>query len=192
MKSLVIAACALGLLAGPALAAHEHRPNATQHRTVIHRPAQHTTVRRTTVHHPRTHTTVRRTTVQRPHATAHRTVRTQHVSPHRTVVTRHTNVNRRVTVSNRRPAHYHRVFRAPHRYRVGVWHAPRGFAYRRFAIGERIPSALLAAEFFLTSYALYGLEAPPPEYVWVRDGDDAVLVDRYTGEVIEVEYDVFY
>jgi Ni/Co efflux regulator RcnB len=51
---------------------------------------------------------------------------------------------------------------------------------------------LLAADFFLTSYWLYGLDPPPPDYVWVRDGPDAVLVDRYTGEVIQVVYDVFY
>ena len=28
--------------------------------------------------------------------------------------------------------------------------------------------------------------------VWVRDGDDALLIDRYSGEVIEVEYGIFY
>jgi len=89
-------------------------------------------------------------------------------------------------------AHFHHVFRAPHRYHIGVWHGPRGFTYRRFGIGERIPAALLVADFFLTNYALYGLDAPDGSYVWVRDGDDAVLVDRYTGEVVEVEYDVFY
>jgi Ni/Co efflux regulator RcnB len=51
---------------------------------------------------------------------------------------------------------------------------------------------LLAADYFLTSYALYGLAPPPPGYVWVRDGTDAVLVDRYTGQVIQVQEDVFY
>ena len=33
---------------------------------------------------------------------------------------------------------------------------------------------------------------PPPDAVWVRYGDDALLIDRYTGEVIQVEYGVFY
>jgi Ni/Co efflux regulator RcnB len=89
-------------------------------------------------------------------------------------------------------AHFHHVFRAPHRYRIGVWHAPRGFRYRRFGIGEHIPALLLVPAFFLLDYYDYGLEEPDYGYVWVRDGDDAVLVDRYTGEVVEVEYDVFY
>jgi len=194
MKSLLIGAFALGLLAGPALAAQEHHGNGghAQNRTTTHR---------TVVHHPNTHTTVRRTAVRRPNTTVHRTVRTHHVAPHRTVTTRRTTtvhrghtVRGRVTVK-RGPihlAHYHRVFRAPHRYRIGVWHAPHGFAYRRFGIGERIPAVLLAAEFFLTSFDAYGLESPPDGYVWVRDGNDAVLVDQETGEVVEVEYDVFY
>jgi len=89
-------------------------------------------------------------------------------------------------------AHFHRAFRAPHRFHARAWVAPRGFAYRRFSIGERIPAILLAADFFLTDYSTYGLEYPGDGCVWVRDGDDAVLVDRDTGEVIEVEYDVFY
>lgn len=89
-------------------------------------------------------------------------------------------------------AHFHHVFRAPHRYRIGVWHAPRGFYYRRFGIGERVPAVLLVSSYFLNDYYNYGLEDPDDGYVWVRDGDDAVLVDEDTGEVVEVEYDVFY
>lgn len=86
-----------------------------------------------------------------------------------------------------------KVFRAPQRFHIArPWIAPRGFVYRRFALGERIPTVLLAADFFLSDYATYGLEYPPPGYVWVRDGGDAVLVDQSTGEVIQVEYDVFY
>jgi Ni/Co efflux regulator RcnB len=91
-----------------------------------------------------------------------------------------------------RLSHFHASFRAPHRFHGRAWIAPRGFHYRRFSVGERIPGVLLAADFFLDDYAAYGLEYPGSEYVWVRDGDDAVLVDRYTGDVIEVEYDVFY
>jgi Ni/Co efflux regulator RcnB len=89
-------------------------------------------------------------------------------------------------------AHFHHVFRAPHRYRIGLWHAPWGFHYRRFGIGERIPAVLLVSTYFIDDYYSYDLDEPDDGYVWVRDGDDAVLVDRYTGEVIEVEYDVFY
>jgi hypothetical protein len=33
---------------------------------------------------------------------------------------------------------------------------------------------------------------PPPGTVWVRYGSDAVLIDRDTGEVIRVVYNIFY
>ncbi len=117
--------------------------------------------------------TVRRTVTERPNGN---TVR-------RTVTTR---PNRDVRVIRK-------VVRSPRRYHAArPWIAPRGFTYRRFRLGERVPAILLAAPFFLTSYWLYGLEAAPPGYVWVRDGADAVLVNRYTGEVVQVRYDVFY
>ncbi len=72
------------------------------------------------------------------------------------------------------------------------WHAPRGYHYRRFTYGETLPSAFFAPEYWLPDYVAFGLMAPPPGYLWVREGPDALLVDRYTGEIIRVEYDVFY
>lgn len=33
---------------------------------------------------------------------------------------------------------------------------------------------------------------PPYGAIWVRVGNDALLVDRDSGEVITVQYDVFY
>jgi Ni/Co efflux regulator RcnB len=114
------------------------------------------------------------------------------VNVHRNV---HTNVHRNVIVRGRGGAditRFRAVIRAPHRFRIGVWHAPRGFHYRRFVLGERIPRLLLAPTFYLTAYGTYGLMAPPEGYIWVRVGSDAVLVDRDSGEVIRVVYGVFY
>jgi Ni/Co efflux regulator RcnB len=31
-----------------------------------------------------------------------------------------------------------------------------------------------------------------PGTVWVRYGDDALLIDQYTGEVIQVAYGIFW
>lgn len=99
----------------------------------------------------------------------------------RTVTTR-PNGNVRIT---------RKVIRAPRRFHIRAWVAPRGFTYRRFALGERVPTLLLAAPFFLTDFITYGLTPPPPGFVWVRDGSDAVLVDQSSGEVVQVEYDLF-
>ena len=114
----------------------------------------------------------KRTTVrERPNATVRRTVTTR--------------PNGNVNITRK-------VIRAPRRFHARVWVAPRGFTYRRFALGERVPTLLLASPFFLADFMTYGLAPPPPGFVWVRDGNDAVLVDQSTGEVVQVESDLFY
>lgn len=87
---------------------------------------------------------------------------------------------------------YRRNYDSPRRYRVGVYHAPRGYNYRRWHYGDRLPRAYYARNFWLTNFVIYGLFAPPPGLIWVRYGPDALLIDEYTGEVIQVRYNVFY
>jgi Nickel/cobalt transporter regulator len=38
---------------------------------------------------------------------------------------------------------------------------------------------------------LFALEVPPVGYEWVRDGNDAILVNTDSGEILQVEYGVF-
>lgn len=83
--------------------------------------------------------------------------------------------------------------RAPHRF-----HAPRayvrptGWYSHRWVYGERLPRAFFAPDYFILDFAAFGLISPWDGYEWVRYGDDALLIDVETGEVIRVEYDVFY
>ena len=74
----------------------------------------------------------------------------------------------------------------------GQWHQPSGYYYRHWGYGDRLPFGWFARSFWLTDFWLYGLPSAPYGYVWVREGPDAVLVNRYTGEVVEVDYGVFY
>ena len=37
-----------------------------------------------------------------------------------------------------------------------------------------------------------GLPYPPPGAEWIRVGADALLVDIFTGEILDVAYDAFY
>ena len=105
-----------------------------------------------------------------------------------TTTQRNVNVRRTVDVTG-----YRRVVQAPRRYRIArPWIAPSGFTYRRFSLDERIPTGLLAANFFLGDFGSYGLVSPPYGYVWVRDGPDALLVNRYNGRVVQVQYGLFY
>jgi len=87
---------------------------------------------------------------------------------------------------------YRRAVTAPRRFHVGTYRAPHGYSYRRWSYGQYLPSVYWGNSFWLSNFVTYGLFAPPPDAVWVRYGPDALLVDRYTGEVISVEYNVFY
>jgi Ni/Co efflux regulator RcnB len=86
---------------------------------------------------------------------------------------------------------YQHNFKAARAYRVGPYHPPEGWSARRWSYGEVLPRAYWAPEFFIGDYWLFGLEVPPTGYEWVRDGDDALLVDTNSGEILQVEYGVF-
>jgi Ni/Co efflux regulator RcnB len=87
---------------------------------------------------------------------------------------------------------FHRNFSAPRHFRVGVYQRPRGWYAHRWVFGEILPSLFWTSNYWINDYMAYDLEPPPPGTVWVRDGDDALLIDRFSGEIIEVAYNVFY
>jgi Ni/Co efflux regulator RcnB len=81
---------------------------------------------------------------------------------------------------------------APHRFRIAAYRQPAGFYVHRWAFGERLPVTFYVRDYWISDFALYGLMEPWPGYEWIRVGDDALLVDIETGEVIRVEYGLFY
>jgi Ni/Co efflux regulator RcnB len=87
---------------------------------------------------------------------------------------------------------FHRAFAAQHHFHAGAYHGPRGYAYRRWNYGERLPSIYFVRDYWITDYDDYGLQAPPYGYVWVRFGPDAILIDQNSGEIVEVVYGQFY
>jgi Ni/Co efflux regulator RcnB len=89
-------------------------------------------------------------------------------------------------------SHLRRNYTANRRYRFGRYNRPRGYYTHRWIYGQRMPSIFFARNYWITNFAAFGLMLPPPGTVWVRYGNDAVLIDRYTGEVIQVVYDIFY
>jgi len=76
-------------------------------------------------------------------------------------------------------------------YRGGAWRWPSGYHYQRWSFGMMLPSIFWAQDYWINDYYDYGLAYPPAGAVWVRYGDDALLVDRYTGEILEVVYGQF-
>jgi Ni/Co efflux regulator RcnB len=87
---------------------------------------------------------------------------------------------------------FRRNFRSTQRFRVARYRAPASYNYRRWSYGQYLPFEYRARNFWLTNALVYGLFQAPPGLVWVRYGDDALLIDTYTGEIVQVRYDIFY
>lgn len=97
---------------------------------------------------------------------------------------------------NARPATVNRTvynhnFKAARTYNIGAYHRPSGWMAHRWAFGQFLPRAYWAPQYILADYWLFALEVPPAGYEWVRDDDDAILVNIGTGEILQVEYGVF-
>jgi Ni/Co efflux regulator RcnB len=97
---------------------------------------------------------------------------------------------------NQRPATvdrgaYQHNYQAARSYRIGPYHAPRGYEARHWAYGQILPRDYWASQYIIGDYWLFGLEVPPGGYEWVRVGDDAVLVNVDSGEILQVEYGAF-
>ena len=87
---------------------------------------------------------------------------------------------------------YRRTITTTKHYDAGAFVAPSGYTYSRYELGARVPAVLLADDgLLLTGYSTYALHTPPSGLVWIRVGDDALLVDRKSGEVVQTDYDLF-
>jgi Ni/Co efflux regulator RcnB len=88
---------------------------------------------------------------------------------------------------------YHRSWNATRRYRwTGSYVRPAGWSYRRWTLGAFVPALYFTQQYWIPNYVIFALDPQPPGTVWVRYGSDALLVDRYSGEVIQVVYGIFY
>ena len=81
---------------------------------------------------------------------------------------------------------------ATRRYHYGAYVRPSGWYYRRWTYGQVLPAMFWAQNYRIASWANFGLMEPPFGYQWVRYGDDAILVDASTGQILQVQYGVFY
>jgi Ni/Co efflux regulator RcnB len=85
------------------------------------------------------------------------------------------------------------------RYNRENFHLPRYYApygwdygYRRFSIGLRLNSILFGQNYWIDDPYYYDLPPAYGPYRWVRYYNDALLVDIYTGEVVDTVYDIFW
>ena len=69
--------------------------------------------------------------------------------------------------------------------------APRGYSYRRFSRGYRLPTFLFVRQYWFDA-GNYGLPPAYGPYRWVRYYNDALLVNIYTGEIEDVIPNFFW
>jgi hypothetical protein len=78
-------------------------------------------------------------------------------------------------------------------YRAGRYYAPyRNHSYSRLSIGLFLGSGFYGDNYWINDPWQYRLPAAYPGTRWVRYYDDVLLIDVYTGEVIDVIYDFFW
>lgn len=88
-------------------------------------------------------------------------------------------------------AYFGHNFQARQTFRIGPYHAPPGYAYRRWAYGEILPAPFWVQDYWISDFWLFGLDVPPVGYEWVRYGPDALLVSTSDGEIGQVVYGTF-
>ena len=77
-------------------------------------------------------------------------------------------------------------------FRLGRYYDPYRYGYRRFSIGFSLFPSYYQSSYWLNDPWMYRLPPAYGPYRWVRYYNDALLVNIYTGQVVDVEYDFFW
>jgi hypothetical protein len=87
-----------------------------------------------------------------------------------------------------------RDWRRRHRsaFHLGFYSDPFGWNYRPYSIGWRLWPSYYGSRYWINDPWQYRLPYAPPGYRWVRYWNDAILVDTFSGEVVDVLYDFFW
>lgn len=78
-------------------------------------------------------------------------------------------------------------------FHLGIYYAPyRNYSYSRVGVGFYLDSLFFGSRYWINDPWQYRLPEVYGPYRWVRYYDDVLLVDIYTGEVVDVIYDFFW
>jgi Ni/Co efflux regulator RcnB len=85
-------------------------------------------------------------------------------------------------------------YRNHHRnhFHLGFYFDPFGWGYQPFQIGWRLWPAYYGSQYWINDPYSYRLPYAPPGYQWIRYYNDALLVDTWTGEVVDVIPNFFW
>ena len=83
--------------------------------------------------------------------------------------------------------------RPTHRYQWrGYYRVPYGFYPQAWYFGQVLPWSWYTPDYYIDDWSAYGLQPPAYGCEWVREGNDALMVDIYTGRVLSVVYGLFF
>ena len=71
-------------------------------------------------------------------------------------------------------------------FHLGFYYDPFGWGYQSYQIGWRLWPAYYSNRYWINDPWMYRLPYAPPGYVWVRYWDDALLVDTWSGTVVDM------
>ena len=79
-------------------------------------------------------------------------------------------------------------YRNHHRslFHLGFYYDPYGWGYQPFSIGWRLWPSYYSQNYWINDPWMYRLPYAPQGYVWVRYWNDALLVDTWSGTVVDV------
>lgn len=77
-------------------------------------------------------------------------------------------------------------------FHVGVYYDPFGWGYQPFQVGWRMWPNYYSDRYWINDPGMYRLPYAPPGYQWIRYWNDAILVDTWSGEVVDVIPNFFW
>jgi Ni/Co efflux regulator RcnB len=77
-------------------------------------------------------------------------------------------------------------------FHVGIYYDPFGWNYRRYNVGWRLWPDYYRSNYWIHDPWMYRLPTTYPGTRWIRYHNDALLVDTWSGEVIDVIYGFFW
>jgi hypothetical protein len=78
------------------------------------------------------------------------------------------------------------------RFHIGFYFDPFGWNYRRFSIGSYMWPTYYSSRYWISDPWEYRLPPAYGPYRWVRYHNDALLIDTWTGEVVDVIWNFFW
>ena len=77
-------------------------------------------------------------------------------------------------------------------FHLGFYYDPFGWGYNPYQIGWRLWPSYYSSNYWINDPWQYRLPYAPPGTRWVRYYDDAILVDMWSGQVVDVIYNFFW